>query len=873
MEVALLFTDIEGSTRLLERNATAYACLLARHLAILRSLATEYGGREFQDAGDGLLLAFPAPLDAARAAHAMQDGLSAALWPEEIGAPRVRMAVHWAEAEFRDGQYRGAAIHAASRILGAAHGGQILCSEAAATALDGKLPLRRLGAYRLRGFDEALTLFQLAPEKVFPPLRAKFARRHNLPPSQDAFIGRASQKRDLAEAVRPGCGARLITLTGPGGIGKTRLALEVASEVLEAYEHGVLHVALSGAIHSEEIFDAILKALERDPGGEERLAGQVVKALEGLPTLLVFDNCEQLSAEGALAVGFLLKELPETKILATSRTQIGIPGEVDISVGPLDVPPEGETRPGEIARYETVRLFLHRTARLRVDVPLDADRAVCIARICRALDGLPLAVELAAARIQVLTVEELAEELRDGGSGPGRGQGPGSRSGLRLAFDWSVRMLPPDAASVLGSLGVFCGGWTVRTASQVCAAEGASHVRAYLHYLLTCSLIRATEHGGVMRFVMLEPIRQLCREYFPAIWQEAEGRHRIYFRKLASRLDAAIGTSEESVLIDEVEPEIANILAAIEREPSNQERLFSAVDFHEFAFNRSCNRRLRVLLTSLRQEGGEVQLATLARAWNAAGALDQGVAELDAAEEAYRRAAELFQKNGEEQGAMAARFNMATLAFERGGDQEAFEIFSATLGVLREKGAHRACIKTLLNLAITALHLERLSEAHEFVRESRALCEEDGDTGELAEVLQVSGEVEIALGDLQGARNHFVRSFRINLRLGRHLVLPELLCSLARLGRSSLDWPGCAFFCGATHAASGRFQAPLSNRSSALMEKTLAVCRNRLERGIFHREFLRGESASPEQWLEAAEQHVGGLENDKLLDPVAAVSL
>jgi len=661
MHVALLFTDIEGSTRLLEQNAVGYARMLARHHGILRSLTGKFGGREFQDAGDGFMMSFPDAPSAARAALAMQKEIAATPWPEETGAPRVRMAVHWAESEFREGQYRGAAIHATSRLLGAAQGGQILCSEAARATFEQEMPARRLGAYRLRGFEEALTVFQLDPEKVFLPLRAEFARRHNLPPSQDAFVGRDQERRELAGLLSPESAARLITLTGPGGIGKTRLALAAAYEALDIYEHGVLYVPLAGATHSEELFGAILRALECDPHAEERLVDHVVKLLAGPPTLLVLDNFEQLSAEGSLALRLLLGELPNVKLFVTSRTRLGIAGETDFPVFTLRVPEEGETRVTEIGRCEAVCLFLDRAARVRKDFVLHSDNASAIVEICRALDGMPLAIELASARAQMLTAEELASELREGLSHRDAAGEGGVRSGLQLAFDWSVRMLPPDVASFFGSLSVFSGGWTPRTAAQVCDPEGAPHARAYLHYLLTCSLVQASEHAGGMRFVMLEPIRQLSQEYYPDAWRRAESRHRACFRTLASRLDAALGTADEGPLVDEAEPEISNILSALEREPSNQDRLFSAVDFHDFAYHRSCNRRLRALLTTLRPEGGEVRLATLARAWHAAGALDQGVRELEDAEKAYRRASELFRENGETNGAMSARFNLATL--------------------------------------------------------------------------------------------------------------------------------------------------------------------------------------------------------------------
>lgn len=844
---ALLLTDIEGSTRLLERDPAAYRSALARHHGIIRTVTGKFGGQEFQDAGDGFFLAFSSPVHAARAATEMQQLLSEAEWPREIGKLRVRMAVHWDEAEYRGGQYRGPVVHRAARLMSAGHGGQILCSHAAAQGLSDQVSVTRLGVYRLRGFSAAEAVYQLGLAGDFPPLRVAQARKHNLPQEKGLFIGREAEIQVLEQKLAPESDSRVVTLTGPGGVGKTRLGLAVAQRLLDVYEHSVLYVALADAAHPSAIPEGILRALQVPFESERESIAKIATLLADLPTLIVLDNLEQLSAEGALMVACLCGELPRIHFLVTSRSPLGLAGETPIPVPPFPLP-AGDTH-REVEGNEAVRFFLDRVARVRPGFRLDAGNAREVGGICRMLDGLPLALELAAARMQVVTASELLESLK---SVDPEGEG-GNIGGLKSVFDWSVQMLPPDCAAFLGDLSVFRGGWTARSATAVCSPDDASQTLAYLHFLLTTSLIQATEKAGIMRFTMLEPIRQLAGLRFQESRASAAKRHGEWFRRLCRRINREFGTTEEAGLVEEIEPETANILEALEQENRPQEQLFAAVDFHEFALHRGCNRRVRELLVgTAHKESGVVQAQTLARVWNAAGALDQVAHDLEGAESAFSRAVLLFDQCGETHAAMAARCNLAAIAMERGEHEQAREIFLQALRHFREQDSAAYCATILHNLGILARRLNRLDEAKEFIEECLVLSDQTGDPGLLADALLVRGELQNRAGEACAARRTLARSLELHLGLSRPSNFPSLFGALAKSFHLEGDGKTAATYLGGAQAWPKRHGFSLSADIAGTLEDLSLKCLTELGETEFHAHFERGFSLAPTDFLQIA---------------------
>ncbi len=841
MTTALLFTDIEGSTRMVEQAPAAYALTLKQHHAIIREITAGEGGMECQEAGDGFFLAFPGIEAAERAAVAMQEAFRAASWPEETGPPRVRMALHWAEAEFRDGQYRGPAVHLTARLLAAGHGGQILCSREAAGRV---AKTRRLGTFRLRGFEKDAEIHQIG-DGPFPPLHVAQARRHNLPAMQDDFVGRGEELDALVGRLAPASPARLITLSGAGGIGKTRLAVAAARRLLDAYEHGVLYVPLVEITDATMILGAILSAAGARMENTHTAHGQVVELLSERPTLLVFDNFEHLAAEGATLIARLHLDLPAAHFLITSRARLGLAGEQEMPVHPFRVPPE-EADADALGTYDCVRLFVERAAKARPGFDLTTETAPAIGGLCRLLDGMPLTIELAAARLQVLTTGELLEALQRDLSEISTDRR------LEGVFAWSCRLLPPDIAGFLGALGVFRGGWTAPVAAAVGGLPDVSLALAYLHYLLTCSLIRAAENAGGMRFAMLEPIRQLAEAREPARRAEAAGRHGTYFFALARRVNTEFRTEREETLAREIEPETANILAALEREPENQRRIFSAVDFHQFALGRSCNRKVRALLTEHRPDGGEVNAKTLARAWTAAGVLDHVAADWEGAEDALGRAIPLFEELEEHDNVIRVRVNLASIARECGRHQQAYDIYGQALDFFRERGAHQECAVILSNQGSLAQQLGHRETARALLEESLVLCRKAGDTGIEASALSDLGEIWLAQGDAAMACAYMTESLSVFCRRGASSLLPHVLSVLGRIAFVRDDAQKGAFFGSAANARAQRQGFGTSAATTRAIAELVRDCRDALTEEDFLQETARGEKAKPSHWLQAA---------------------
>lgn len=842
--VALLFTDIEGSTRLLERAPAAYLKALEQHHAILRRVLAENGGEEFQDGGDGLFLAFRTPEDGARAALKMQAALAASSWPEETGKPSVRLALHWAEAPFREGQYRGPAVHGAARLLSAAHGGQILCSDAAAEAIEGSLPVRRLGAYRLRGFEKTMEVYQLNTELEFPPLRAEQARKHNLPGGQNAFIGREGELEELVSCLAPATSTRVLTLTGPGGIGKSRLSLACGWRLLEPYEHAVLFVPLADVPDAASIPSAILEAAGARPDNTQEPIRQLAGLFADVAVLLILDNFEQFAVEGGSLIVTLCRELPKARFLISSRVRLAIPAEQEVPVRPLGVPGEDVTTPEEIGSYASVKLLLDRAAKARPGFKPTSENLREAAVLCRILDGMPLAIELAAAKFQVLTLRQLCDTLAEGD------HAPGGTMGFESVFEWSVRLLPPEIAKFLSDLSVFRGGWTAAAAAEVGGLPEGPLALGYLHYLLTCSLIHSTERTHGMRFSMLEPIRQLAGKARDS--REAIQRHSGYFLKQTGRVATDFGTAREEALAKEIDPEVPNILLALEREPSNQQRIYSSIDFLKYAMRRSCNRRVRALLTDVRPGGGEVLERTMAHAWNEAGVLDYIARDYAAAIACYEKAVVLLERLGENVNVMMVRYNIASISSEMGQFEQAFETFGQSLAFFRQREVWKPqCCTILLSQAIAARRLGRYDEAEALAGECLELAESLGDLTRRAGGLHLLGEVATERGDPSLAITHLSESLDIFCRLGEVTEYPDILSLLGLIALSLSDLENTAFFAGAAQKCATR--TALTAEVAKNLEQLLSRCQE-MDDSLFVPNAARGAQAEPSEWLEVAEK-------------------
>jgi predicted ATPase/class 3 adenylate cyclase len=570
--VTFLFTDIEGSTRLLQELGDRYAAARDEQAAIIRGACGECGGVEVSTQGDSFFLVFRSPVRAVEAAVAAQRALAAHDWSP--GPPvRVRMGLHTGEGIMGGDDYVGLDVNRAARIAAAAHGGQVIISEATRGLVERALPdgvaLRDLGPHRLKDIEHPEHLHDLVIEGIpaeFPPPRTLDARPNNLPAQLTSFVGREeqiAQVRGLLDTTR------LLTLTGAGGTGKTRLALQVAAEILTEFADGAFFVDLSSVTDPTLVPSALAQALGVPEVAGRTILDAITGHLRDKELLLVMDNFEQV-AEAAPLIEDLLTAAAKLKVIVTSRIVLSVRGEQEYAVPPLE-PPDPARLPDlpTLRQIEAVLLFTQRALAANPEFRVTEKNAPAVAEITARLDGLPLAIELAATRTKVLTPEQILPRLQNRLSilTSGARTLPQRQRTLRDAIAWSYDMLDESERRLFERLSVFAGGWTLESAEAVCdPAELGLDILDGLTSLVDKSLVRRADPAeGSLRFSMLETIREFGLE------QLATGsdidvvvrRHAEYFLDLAVEAEAHLTADDQGEWLDRCDREHANIRAAL----------------------------------------------------------------------------------------------------------------------------------------------------------------------------------------------------------------------------------------------------------------------------------------------------------------------
>lgn len=573
--VTFLFTDIESSTDLAQRYPEAMPVMLRRHHAILHEAITQYCGVVFKTIGDAFCAAFPSAGEALNATLAAQRALQQEAWsPASI---KVRMGLNsgLAQPELEDGRlvdYTGyLTLTLVQRVMSAAFGGQILISNATAELLHGHLPreitLRDMGEHRLKGLLKLERLWQIdAPglSSDFPALRTLTGVPNNLPAQLTSFIGREKEIKDIKQTFSA---ARIVTLTGAGGTGKTRLAFQVGLDLLDTFPDGVHLIELAPLSDPNLIAQSLAAVLGLHTLEGGSVMPGILDYLRDKKLLLVMDNCEHLVGASARLADELLKNCPFVKILASSREALDIAGESIYHVPSLSLPAD-EASLEDIQHSEAARLFIDRASAANPHFALTQQNAASLAQICRHLDGIPLALELAAARAKVFSVDQIADRLNDrfrlltGGS---RTALPRQQT-LRAAIDWSYDLLRENERLLLRQLSVFVNGWTFEAAEAVCGAPEID-VLDLLPHLVDKSLVVVEQCGGEdARYGMLETIRQYAREKLEAAGEDGKLQtlHANYFKELVISIEPKLYLSTAQPWVETLEAEYDNIRAALD---------------------------------------------------------------------------------------------------------------------------------------------------------------------------------------------------------------------------------------------------------------------------------------------------------------------
>ncbi|MEO9135500.1 MAG: tetratricopeptide repeat protein [Casimicrobiaceae bacterium] len=759
-----LFTDIEGSTRLWEEQPDRMRLALARHDALARSAVETRRGTVVKTTGDGLHAAFGDPLDAVGAAVALQQSIAEPEVEDGV-ALRVRCGVHVGVVERRDNDFFGSAVNRAARIMSAAHGGQVLVSQTVADLVAARLPagltLRDLGLARLRDLAQPERIYQVvhpALRDSFPALRSLEAIPNNLPQQVTSFIGRERELAAIRDLLRRG---RLVTVVGTGGLGKTRLSLQVAADALDDFPDGAWLVELAPLADPQLVPQAVASVL----GVKEELGRSVSQALirhcGDRKLMLILDNCEHLIDACAALAAALLQSVPDLKILASSRERLNIRGETTYLLPPFVVPdPQGKPTIAELAQSDAVRLFIERAMAAQPSFRPTEQNAACIAAICYRLDGIPLAIELAAARARVVAVETIAARLDDRFrllTGGDRAALPRQQT-LRALIDWSYELLTQPERMLFRRLSVFAGGIALDAAEAVAAGDDLDRmdVLDVIARLVEKSLVMLDVDRA--RYRLLETVREYAAE-----WLESSGegrtvrdRHLLYYVALT-----------ESTWPELFGPAQAKALARLDFE---RENLLAA---HAWCDHADDGVELGVRLVH-----------ALKSYW-----INRGLAELF-----YRLAGEALARTRAGDRTISrssALFDTGQIACWLGRYAEAQAHLDESLAIARALGDTKRIAAALQPLGMACLGQGDTGAARAHLEEALELAREQGDQHDLAAALNAMAQLHRTQNDLDAAVPLYEQVLHLARKIDdrESIALGLLNLAMAIVGRSGTRVP------------------------------------------------------------------------------------
>ena len=896
--VTLLFTDVEGGVRLWEADREAMAEASACHNRIVREQIAVAGGRVFKTVGEAFRAVFADPSAALGAAVAVQQAVNAEPWPP--GALiRVRVALHSGVCVERDGDYVGPVVNRATRLLAAGHGGQVLMSGAAyellADRMGGGIGFRDLGEHQLKDLGRTERVFQVVGPGLageFGPLRSLDhpALRHNLPSQATSFVGRAAELAELRSLVAGG--SRLVTICGPGGIGKSRLALQVAAEALDGAGDGVWLVELAPVAEPELVARTVAAVLQvrEEPG--RSVLDTLIEAVGDRYLMVVLDNAEHVLGAAAKLADALIRSCPRAYLLVTSREPLGTRGEHMFRVPSLPVPPAGLADPGPLAAFESVQLFTEHAAMHRQGFTLDDANAAAVASVCARLDGIPLALELAAARLGSLSVLEISSRLDQrfrlltGGS---RTALPRHQT-LRALIDWSYDLLNPEEQVVLDRLSVFAGGWTLQAAEAVTSRGDTEQwlVLDHLAALVNKSLVLAEQAGGSTRYRLLETVRDYAAERLalrPGEPGDTRAAHRDHYLDLVETAAMYLRGPEEALWLDRLEAEFDNIRAALAfslADPGSAEPgLRLAAGLRWFCHMRGHGGEvLEALTVLLERPEAYMPSRTWARALNAschlrdrfaddspvpsmageALSIARGLADDAITADALSQLCWFRFQHGDPPAALAQIDEAVALARAAGDPRLIAEMLGRravfksetgdldaaladqeeTLALSRAAGDNYRLVITLGNLGVNELVAGMLAAARAHLQEASTLADNHG-YQILAVGRQNLGFADLIDADPRSARRHFIDSLDTARITGFKSYVHGALLGLALAASADGDTTVAATLHGVADEQAGRaFQA----LEAGLRDRDHARLRAALSEAAFEAAYARGRTLS-----------------------------
>ena len=791
--VTFMFTDMEGSTQLVQQLHDEYATLLADQRSLLRMAFEKWNGHEVDTQGDSFFVAFTRASDAVNAAVDAQRALAGYRGPQGVTV-RVRTGLHTAESHFGATGYVGIDVHRAARICAAGHGGQVLVSQTTYDLLESSLPhgvgWRDLGEHRLKDLNRPQRLYQLEISDLpsdFPPLKSLDLFPNNLPIQLTSFIGRELEMAEIKDLLFK---TRLLTLTGVGGSGKTRLAEQVGTELIEKFADGVWIAELAPLADPTFLVPAVSSAVGYREASGRPILDVLIEYLRPKKLLLLLDNCEHLIAQCAEFADRLLRACSQVRILATSREPLAITGETIYGVPSLSQPDVHHLPPFEsVLEYEAVRLFIERAMSVSPNFILTKDNAHAISKICYHLDGIPLALELAAARVRALSIEQIMTRLHDRFSllTAGSRTALPRHQTLRALIDWSYGLLSEKERVLLRRLSVFTGDWSIDAAEKVCT-DGeieSSEVLELLLQLVDKSLVAAEESNEKTRYRMLATIREYASEKMAESGEfDTFSRHHAeFFLTLAEQAEPKLTSVDRALWLNRLEVEYDNIRGALQWIIRHEKavpglRLGGALwRFWEVRGHWTEGRNLLAAVLAIAGEYGSS--SARAKALQGTGVLAFYQRDYASAKNLFEESLALFRKSGDNRGTAWVLIYQGWMANDSGNFELALALLNDSLALFRKVGDKQGIAWSLCRLGLVAVFQGDYSTARPLIEESLALSREVRDPVETGFSLFMLSIVELSQGDLSSARVLGVESEKINRSLGNRRNLAYSLQNLA----------------------------------------------------------------------------------------------
>lgn len=799
-QVTFLFTDIEGSTKLSQQFPDKLPAALEKHHSILIKEIESNNGFIFQNVGDAFCCAFGSSEDAVKAAIEIQLNLANEKWDEaEI---TVRIGIHCGNAEWNGRNYMGyITLARAARVMSAAYGGQILVSNDAYESLkdnsftvnERDFSFRDLGERRLKDVILPIRLYQVIGAGLredFPPLMTLDARPNNLPIQLTSFIGREKEMKDVKEALKLN---RLVTLASAGGSGKTRLALQTAAEVIDEYENGVWFVDLAAVNDPALLLSTMIDALGIEEESKKTEERSLIDFLKDKEILILLDNCEQLIDTCADLTERLLSSCPNLKIIATSREALNCAGEQTYRIPSLTQPePNSADTPEQLAQYESVRLFIERALAVNPAFRITNENSTALAEVCSRLDGIPLAIELAAARTRVLTVDKIHERLDDRFNllTGGRRTALPRQQTLRALIDWSYDLLSEKERILWSRLSVFSGGWTLEAAEVVCSDETISKIEILdlLGQLTEKSVIIFDETRN--RYRILESIRHYGIEKL-SDGNEIFLRHLNYFSELSERAVPELSGVNTKLWMDKIDVDHSNFICAIEWSVKNNNSEKGAViasalgRFWSTKGHYSTGIRLN---ENILQSYGALSESLKSTLLNWIGVLKYSQGDYEQAKKYSEESLDIFREIGDKKGISDSLNCLGRISVNQGDYEKGKKYSEESLAIKIEINDKKGMADSINNLGAVSYYHGDFEQAKKYFAENLDIRKTLGDKKGMALSLNNMGGILYTQGEYEQARKYFEESLNIKKEIGGKNGIADSLNNLGSLSTFQGDY-------------------------------------------------------------------------------------